>query len=235
MTPNPGPLRLSIAAALAVALAACAQPGGDGKPSGPAPAPPQHGAAAGTEPVAELSADQAKRLNRLMKPLIGNMNRPIPAGEVKVTVLKDAGINAANGGGGDFYVTLGLLREAGDDDLRAILAHEIAHADLGHVEKIQAISAGVSIGTALLGTIWPESEQLLPVAGQLVMSQYSQKEESAADAHAVTIMRRAGYDGKALMVNALAWLTKASGGSSGGFFATHPATDARIQDLHAMK
>jgi predicted Zn-dependent protease len=228
-------LRFSIAVGLGVALVACAQLDVAGTPSGPATSPQQPGAAAGTEPVSELSADQAARLNHLMKPLIGKMNRPIPPDEVKVTVLKDAGINAANGGGGDFYVTLGLLQKAGDDELRAILAHEIAHADLGHIDKIQTVSAGVAIGTTLLGTIWPESGQLAPVAGQLLLSRYSQTEESAADAHAVTIMRRAGYDGKTLMVNALVWLTKTSGGSSGGFFATHPATDTRIQDLRAMK
>lgn len=235
MTPNLNPMRLSVLAGLGFALAACAQLDVAGTPSGPATSPQPHGAAAGDDPVAALSADQAKRLDRLMTPLIGQMNRPIPPDEVKVTVLKDTGINAANGGGGDFYVTSGLLQRAGDDELRAILAHEIAHADLGHVDKIQTVSTGVAIGTSLLGTIWPESGQMLPVAGQLLLSHYSQTEESAADMHAVAIMRRAGYDGKSLMTGALLWLTKVSGGSSGGFFATHPATESRIRDLRAMK
>ena len=49
-----------------------------------------------------------------------------------------------------------------------------------------------------------------------------------ADAHGVDILRRAGYDGKQVMANTLSWLLQTSG-PSGGFLATHPATEDRIQ------
>ena len=169
-----------------------------------------------------------------MVPLIQNMNHPIPADKVKVTVMQDSHINAANGGGGDFYVTSGLLQKASDDELRGILAHEIAHADLGHVNKLQTVGAGIGIGTALLGTIWPASGQLAPLAGQLLLSHYSRTEETAADKQGVEILRRAGYQGKTIMMNTLTWLTKIEGTSSGGFLSTHPATADRIRDLRAM-
>jgi predicted Zn-dependent protease len=221
-------------APLVLGLFACAQLDVNESTPGTSQSPQQYGAAAGDQPVAALSTAQARRLKRLMGPLIRHMNHPLPADKVRVTVLQDAHINAANGGGGDFYVTSGLLEKAGDNELLGILAHEIAHADLGHVNKIQTVSAGVGIGAALLGAIWPASEQLAPLAGQLLLSHYSRTEETAADRQGVAILRRAGYDGKTIMVNALTWLTKTEGASSGGFFSTHPATADRLRDLRAM-
>ncbi len=223
-----------MATSVALSLVACAQLDVNQSPSGTSQSPQQYGAAAGDTPIAALSSAQAKRLNRIMVPLVQHMNHPIPTNNVKVTLMQDSHINAANAGGGDFYVTSGLLQKANDEALRGILAHEIAHADLGHVNKMQTVGAGVGIGAALIGAIWPASEQLAPVAGQLLVSHYSRTEEAAADKQGVEILRRAGYDGKTIMVNTLTWLTTAEGTSGGGFFATHPATGDRIQALRAM-
>ena len=227
--------RILIAAPVALGFVACAQLDVAQSPSGTPQSPQQYGTAAGNQPLTPLTTAQARRLKLIMDPLVQHMNRPIPLTQVKVTVMQDSHINAANGGGGDFYVTSGLLQKASDADLRGILAHEIAHADLGHVNKMQTASAGLGIGAALLGAIWPGSEQLVPLVGELVLSSYSRSEESAADMHGVEILNRAGYPGKAVMVNSLTWITNTEGASSGGFFSTHPATADRIRDLNAMR
>ena len=60
-------------------------------------------------------------------------------------------------------------------------------------------------------------------------------EETAADRQGVEILNRAGFRGKTIMVNTLTWLTNTEGASSGGFFATHPATDERIRDVRALR
>lgn len=221
------------AAALSLALCGCvAQPGGGGQGDGaPQPAPQ----AQNEEPKAvPISAEQAKRLQTVMAPLIAKMNRPIPASRVKITVWDDPHVNAANGGGGDFYVTTGLLQKADDDQLRAIMAHEIAHEDLGHVAKIQTLATGMDIGFVLLEQIVPGSGNLTPLAGALVTSAYSRSEETEADAHGVEILNRAGYPGKTLMADALTWLDRTEGGSGGGFFASHPATDDRIDAVRRL-
>jgi Zn-dependent protease with chaperone function len=178
---------------------------------------------------------QAARLKNVMIPLLQGMNHPIAPNQVKVGVMDDPHINAANAGGGEFYVTTGLLQKANDDELRAVLAHEMAHADLGHVAKLKTLGAGLNIGMVILDQIIPGSGALTPLAGQLITNKYTQKEEYAADAHGVDILRRAGYDGKTLMVNTLTWLQQTEGTSSGGFFATHPATGDRIQAVQNIK
>lgn len=184
--------------------------------------------------TARIDPNQAQRLRRIMPPLIAAMDKPIPANQVRIAVLADRGINAANGGGGDFYVTTGLLEQANDEHLRAILAHETAHADLGHVAKTQTVSTVLSLGEVLLDQFLPGAGAIAPLFSQAALNAYTRSEETEADAHAVQILRRAGRDGKAEMAGALTWLQQTSGDSGGGFFATHPATGDRIQAVRAL-
>jgi predicted Zn-dependent protease len=37
-----------------------------------------------------------------------------------------------------------------------------------------------------------------------------------------------------MMVNTLTWLQQTTGGSSGGFFSTHPATDDRVDRVRNL-
>lgn len=145
-------------------------------------------------------------------------------------VIEDANINAANAGGGVFYVTTGLLQKANDEQLRGILAHEIAHDDLGHVARAQVLGVGLNLGVILLEQIIPGSSTITPIAGELVARAHSRSEELAADRHAVEILQRAGYS-KDVMIDTLAWVMRSSQGSGGGFLSTHPATEDRIAAL----
>ena len=181
-----------------------------------------------------VDASIATRLKTVMVPLLEHMNRPIPLDQVQVGLMDDPHINAANAGGGHFYITRGLLEKASDDQLRAVMAHESAHADLGHVAKAQRLGAGLTIGMAVLDKIVPGTQALTPIAGQLIQSSYGRHEEYQADAHGVEILQRAGYQGKALMADTLTWLLKTEGSGSGGFFATHPATGDRVQAVRRL-
>jgi putative metalloprotease len=197
--------------------------------------PQQQAAAEEQLKTVPLPPAQAQRLKTIMTPLIQHMNHPLPENEIKISVLADSHLNAANAGGGDFYVTSGLLQKATDDQLRGVLAHEIAHADLGHVAKIETYDTVLQLGAVVLSQIWPGSENLTPIAGQLLSNAYSRNEEYEADAHGVEILKRSGYNGKALMADTLSWIAQTEGGAGGGgFFDTHPATGDRIQTVQRM-
>jgi Zn-dependent protease with chaperone function len=64
-----------------------------------------------------------------MIPLLQAMDHPCRADQVRVGIINQNEINAANAGNCEFYITAGLLRRADDDQLRGVLAHEIAHED----------------------------------------------------------------------------------------------------------
>jgi putative metalloprotease len=213
----------------ALLLVGCAgvstSPSGSPRTGETAPAPNRPSTA--TRPV---DPAQVQRLQRVMLPLIKGMNRPMPVDKVRVALVDDEHINAANAGNAQFLVTRGLLEKANDDQLRGVLAHELAHEDLGHVAKTQTLGTGVNIGIALLEQIFPGSSAVTPLAGQLIMNRYTQKEEYAADKHGMEILRRTGNRAD-IMPETLAWLMQTEGGSKGGFFATHPATTERIEAL----
>ncbi len=178
----------------------------------------------------QLDPQQAERLRTLMTPLLQKMDHQIPLDQVRIGLMDDSHINAANAGGGEFYVTTGLLTKANDEQLAAILAHEVAHADLGHVTKLQTIGTGTNIAAVLLNAFGVPGAGLVPIAGDLLIARpYGRDAEYAADRHGAELLQRTGRDGKRVMAATLTWLMQAEGAGAGGFFATHPATDDRIQ------
>jgi metalloprotease len=211
-------------AALLVGCGVATSPSGSPRTGDAAQAPKP---SASTRPV---DPAQLQRLQRVMIPLIKGMNQPIPLDKVRLAIVDNDHINAANAGSAQFMVTRGLLEKANDDQLRGVLAHELAHEDLGHVARTQTLGTGVNIGIALLEQIFPGSSTITPLAGQLILNRYTQTEEYAADRHGAEILQRAGYRLE-IMAETLAWLTQVEGTSKGGFFATHPGTTERIEAL----
>jgi predicted Zn-dependent protease len=218
-----------------VLLSGCATSstsGPSGSPSGRTPSGSPSAGAPATKPV-PIDAAQAERIKRIMVPLIQAMDHPRPLNRVKVAVTSDQEINAASAGGGEFLVTAGLLQKANDQQLMAVLAHEVAHDDLGHVAKAQALGAGVGIGAIILDQIFPGTGQIAQIPGALITRSYSRKEEYDADKHGVVLLKRIGQP-KEVMIDTLTWLMQSEGASGGGFFATHPATGDRIEALKKL-
>jgi predicted Zn-dependent protease len=224
---------LATSLSLAVLLAGCIETSPSPSPGGSGPSPTS--ASRGTPTARQLDPQQAQRLHAVMTPLLQKMDHPIAPNQVRIGVMDDPNINAANAGGGEFYVTSGLLQKANDEQLAGVMAHEIAHADLGHVTRLQTIGAGVNIATVLLDALGVPGAGLVPVAGDLLVARpYSRDAEYAADRHGAELLQRTGQDGKRIMADTLTWLMQAAGPGGGGFFATHPGTEDRIQKVRSM-
>ncbi|HZA56947.1 MAG TPA: M48 family metallopeptidase [Candidatus Udaeobacter sp.] len=214
-------LTRSLAPALLLMISGCAVSSDPSPPSAP--------------DIRQVAPAQAQRLYRIMTPLLKAMDNPKNPQQVYIGIMDDPGINAANAGGAQFYVTRGLLQKASDQQLRGIMAHEIAHEDLGHVAKLQTLGLGLNLGVILLEELLPGSSAVTPIAGGLIARGYSRGEENAADRHAVDILNRAGYS-KTDLINGLEWVERESGGGTGGgFLSTHPATADRIEALKRLR
>ena len=216
-----------IALAFTGLLAGCALgPVSDGSGS-----PQPSGGSSGVA-LERITEKDAARLRAIIVPLAKASDHP--PSRVSVGVLSDRSINAANAGNGEFYVTRGLLDRANDEQLRAVLAHEMAHNDLGHVAKAQRVQTGVAVGSAIIEQVFPTAGVVTPIAGALITRKYSRNEELEADKHGVVLLRRVGSS-KEAMVGTLTWLASTGGGGEGGgWFATHPGTNDRIQALRQM-
>ena len=232
-------VRIAILAGVATLVVACAEPTsstsstssrGGGGGSTPQPTTQQK-----ETKLVKIDAATAERLQNAMIPLLKVMDHPLQPSQVKVGVMDDSSINAASAGNGEFYVTRGLLEKANDQQLAGVLAHELAHDDLNHVAKAQTLGTGLSIGAVILDQIFPGAGSIAPIAGQLVINKYTQREEYAADQHGAEILQKAGLPGRDVMANTLTWLMQTEGGSTGGFFATHPATTDRIEAIRRTK
>jgi len=225
---------IGTAVSLAALLTGCAGLTSDSGSASPPSRQPQPSSPQQAPSTRAVDPQQAERLKRVMLPLIKAMNNPLPTNQVKVGIMDDPHINAASAGGGEFYVTRGLLDKANDQQLAGVLAHELAHDDLKHVAKAQALGTGLNIGMVILDQIVPGSGALTPIAGQLLMNKYSQSEEYAADRHGMEILQKAGMSPD-IMPATLTWLMQTEGGSGGGFFSNHPATGDRIEALRRAK
>lgn len=151
-------------------------------------------------------------------------------------VIHDNQLNAWAMPGGKMVVYSGLIErlKLNDDELAAIMGHEIAHSLREHarerVSQDMATQAGVGIVSAVLG---------LGELGQALASQaanigltlpHSRGHETEADRIGVELAARAGYNPHAAVS---VWQKMLQAGGSGGpqFLSTHPSPENRLADL----
>ncbi len=141
-----------------------------------------------------------------------------------------------------FKVTVftGLIKRLkhSTDMTAAILAHEIAHADLKHGYRAfreNLITQGIYHG--LIGQSRTTGAALASVIGGgalrlLTTAHFSQEHEIEADIRAIAILRNAGYDAW-MLVNALAYFQGYDANLVQGIFSRYPNDPDRI--LHDLK
>ena len=157
------------------------------------------------------------------------------------TVLDSDVVNAFAVPGGYVYVTRGLLALAKDEaEVAGVLAHEIAHITARHSAQRQTRQTIAGILAAGVGLVFGNDTlaQLAGLGGTAVVASYSREQELEADQFGVETLRRAGYDPFA-MATFLETLRRDSqyaglrsgnrGGGGFDFFASHPATEERVQ------
>lgn len=159
-------------------------------------------------------------------------------------LLDSDDINAFATPGGHVFITRGLVRCCKSEDaLAAVVAHEIGHIQLRHgmkaIEKArttEALTILAQEGAKSFGS--QEVAQLTNAFGgvisditnTMINNGYSRSYEYQADAAAVTILRRSGYNPGALreMLEVMAGQIKPGGTD---FAKTHPSPENRIAEL----
>ena len=179
---------------------------------------------------------------------------PVLARRTLVVIPEDNGINASVGGNYDITVLGGLVAVAGtDDEIAPVLAHEYAHAMLGHVSKsitntmlgsLAGIGAGLAVALAIGSDVQSTTEIVADSAtvGEAMGARaFSPSMELEADHLAMFIVNEAGYD---IMqyVNFFRRMgrlqhQREANGQKGllGFLSTHPSDAQRIQRLIATE
>jgi len=155
----------------------------------------------------------------------------------QVNVFKSDEVNAFCMPGGKIGVYSGLIDKLklSDDELAAVLGHEISHALREHsreqLSQEVAKQQGLSIVGALAG-LPGGTIDLVNMASQYAFTlPFSRTMESEADIMGLELMARAGYNPEAA-VNV--WRKMAELGNGGAeLLSTHPSSATRIQNLQA--
>jgi len=163
----------------------------------------------------------------------------------EVNVDKSDQVNAYCMPGGKIMVLSGLIEQlnATDDELGAVIGHEIAHALREHGRErmsqayvqqfgLQALGAMLTKGTS--ASVGNASMQAAGVGSQLFFALPNGREqEREADKIGLELAARAGYNPDAAVT---LWqkMSKLSGEKQPEFFSTHPASENRITDLRAL-
>jgi len=183
-------------------------------------------------------------VNEVGQSLAQFSTRPETFGGYHFLVLQSKDINAFSAPGGLVLVTRGLIECCQtEDELAAVLAHEI-----GHVEKLHGLRAirtgrlnsaltilAVEGAKNLAGDDLAEvtkafDESINDITTKLMNSGYSRKLEYEADAAAVAILRKSGYQPGAL-ISMLENMAQNWDPSRHDFSATHPPPADRIAQL----
>lgn len=106
--------------------------------------------------------------------------------------IDEPSINAFALPGGHVFVTRGLAAFVrGDDELAAVIGHEMAHIELRHCLDGHRYEAVMSrLGAAGAGELMDAMQSALAIS-------YSREQEFEADARGVALASQAGYDPKA--------------------------------------
>ena len=187
-------------------------------------------------------------VNRIGQALAQFSTRPETFGGYHFLVLDSDDINAFAAPGGLILATRGLLECCQtEDELAAVLAHEIGHVEqlhglrairtgrLNSALTILAVEAGKNLAGENLAEVTKAfDESINDITTTLMNSGYSRKLEFEADAAAIGILKQAGYQPGAL-VAMLENMAKSWDASRKDFAATHPPPADRIAELKKIK
>lgn len=140
-------------------------------------------------------------------------------------------VNAFALPGGPVFITIALLsRFETEDQLAAVLSHEIVHVLARH--SAQRIAQN-DLTNGLIGAVGVASgdasaQQTAAMIAQIVNMSYGRDDEIQSDTLGVCLMLQAGYDPNA-MIELMRILQDAGGGArQPEFFSTHPNPENRI-------
>ncbi len=182
---------------------------------------------------------QVARVRSISQRLIaktGAFRADAPGWAWEVNVISVPEANAWAMPGGKIAVYSGLITELNltDQELAAVIGHEIAHALREHMREraSQAVTQNLALG--VLGAATGAGQGTLDLA-QLALQvtlqlPHSRQQETEADRIGVELSARAGFDPRAAVT---LWekMGQAAQGAPPEFLSTHPSSAARTQDL----
>jgi predicted Zn-dependent protease len=183
---------------------------------------------------------QVQRLRAIAQriiPYTSECNEAAKNWKWEVNLVGSNELNAFCMPGGKIAFYYGILSklQLDDDEVAAIMGHEVSHALLEHarerVGKTTATRLGLELGAAILG-LGNAGRTIGDLGGQLLTLKFSRDDESEADALGLILGAKAGYNPRA---GVTLWqkMLAANKGAPPQWMSTHPSGETRIRDIEA--
>jgi predicted Zn-dependent protease len=180
--------------------------------------------------------ERIRRVSKRLIPQTGVFRADAPGWDWEVNLISSKELNAWCMPGGKIAFYTGLIErlKLTDDEVAAIMGHEIAHAlrEHGRERASQAMAQGIAL--SIIGAVAGVSRSGMDLT-QVVLNvtlnlPNSRAHETEADRIGVELAARAGYDPRAA-VNVWEKMARAADGQPPEILSTHPAPATRIADL----
>ena len=196
---------------------------------------------ASSKGVLDKTSPNARRLQAIASRLIKQAPRFRPDAaqwQWEVNLIKSPELNANCGPGGKIIFYSGIIEklQLSDDEIAAIMGHEMAHALREHSREAMSRAYGVALAKQGAGALLGLGEGGMAMAD--TVAQYSltlpnsRGNENEADLLGLELAARAGYNPNAA-VSLWQKMARAGGGAPPEFMSTHPSSDRRITALQA--
>src|SRR6267378_4787633 len=179
------------------------------------------------------AVERVKRIASRLIPATGALRPDAPSWKWEMHVLSSKEVNAWCMPGGKIAVYTGLIDQLKptDDELAAVMGHEIGHALREHGREQASRAMVEQLGVGILGAVTGVNTNLAQtIADVTIMLPHSREQETEADRIGVELAARAGYDPRAA-VSLWQKMQKLGGSQPPQFLSTHPSNDARIKDV----
>ncbi len=179
---------------------------------------------------------RVRAIARRLEAASGAFRPDAPRWAWETNVITSKEINAWCMPGGKMAVYTGLIDRlhVTDDELAAVMGHEIAHAlrEHGRERASQAMAQAmvISVLGAAVGASGSSMQLAQIITDVTINLPNSREDEQEADRIGVELAARAGYDPRAAVT---LWqkMSRASGSGPPQFLSTHPSPENRIRDL----
>ncbi|NQZ31974.1 MAG: M48 family metallopeptidase [Oceanospirillaceae bacterium] len=179
--------------------------------------------------VAPATSKYAKRLAKITK----NLSQ-VDGIKLNYKVYLNKQLNAFAMPDGTVRVYSGLLDAMSDDQVLAVVGHEIGHVKLKHsykqMKKEMLTGAAFQVAGATTGAVGDlSSSQLGALAYKAVNAKFSQSDELQADKYALGFLKKQGKQPSAMLEVIYAF--QKEHGSSASFLSSHPSNKQRIDAI----
>ncbi|WP_240778747.1 M48 family metallopeptidase [Shewanella sp. SNU WT4] len=194
---------------------------------------------------AQLPQNRNASVNAYVNCIVTRLVTPLDTNrQWQVQVFKSHEANAFALPGGYIGIYDGMLKLANtQDELAAVLAHEIAHVLSRHgneqVSRGEMKGLGLNVANLVLDVAEVENRDLVMAALDMgtelgLTLPFSRAQETEADTLGMVLMAQAGFNPQAAVT---LWqkMDKMSASQPLELLSTHPSADSRITDLQALQ